>query len=718
MSTALQSSQWFRVAPLKPRLKGHVRVRRHLYRGRVWYAVEDRTSGKHHRFNQATWRLLCGMDGQHTLQQLWDRLLTRLHDQTPPQEDIVQLLGQLYSADLIGFDVTPDVAELLTRREQQQSQRWKSRLLNPMSLRFPLWDPDAFLGRLVQALSPLHGPFGWALWWGVVLSALFVLPAHWRELTQNFSDRIFSVDNLWVMALAFPLLKGVHELAHGWAVKVRGGEVHEMGLMLLMFYPVPYVDASSAHAFAARRDRVRVGASGMVAELFLAALAFILWVLLEPGLLRSVAYNMVMLGSLTTLLFNANPLMRYDGYFILQDLIEVPNLGQRANQHWQYLATRHLFGVVQQLPPPATRAERRWFLAYAPSAWAYRLTVTLGIAWVVAGHYFFLGVLMALWALVTGVGMPLVKGLYTVFTQPPYTSRRRQVSSVLVGAGATLAFLLFVVPMPYHTSAQGVISLPDKAVLRAAASGFVTEVRRSGGGAVSPSDVVLETWQPSLQAKLDEQLARVDEAQTRLDAAWGIKPAEAGQLQEKLKSEVAALERLTDELAHLSVRPQVKGQLLLDQAQDLPGRYVHKGDVLGHVVGQHPPVVKVVVKQDDVDQISHDTRGVEVRLPQDLQTVWLAELVRTIPKASHQLPSAALSHHGGGPFVPDPRDEKGTQVLDTVFEIELELPREVMQMAGHVLGSRAHVRFEHEPEPVGWRWLRQLRRQFLSQLQW
>jgi putative peptide zinc metalloprotease protein len=166
------------------------------------------------------------------------------------------------------------------------------------------------------------------------------------------------------------------------------------------------------------------------------------------------------------------------------------------------------------------------------------------------------------------------------------------------------------------------------------------------------------------------------------------------------------------------VRPQVKGQLLLDQAEDLPGRYVHKGDVLGHVVGQHPPVVKVVVKQDDVDQISHDTRGVEVRLPQALQTVWLAERVRTIPKASHQLPSAALSHQGGGPFVPDPRDEKGTQVLDPVFELELELPREVMQVADQVLGSRAHVRFEHVPEPVGWRWWRQLRRQFLSQLQW
>jgi putative peptide zinc metalloprotease protein len=718
VSTALQSNLWFRVAPLKPRLKGHVRVHRHLYRGVVWYAVEDRAAGKHHRFNQATWRLLRQMDGRHSLQQLWDKLSAELHDQSPSQDDIVQLLGQLHGADLVGFDVTPDVAELLTRRDKQDRQRWMSRLLNPLSLRFPMWDPDAFLGHLVHWLAPLRGWLSWGLWLALVLSALVLVPAHWAELTRNVSDRLFSVDNLWVMALAFPLLKGVHELAHGWAVKLRGGEVHEMGLMLLMFYPVPYVDASSAHAFQDKRDRVRVGAAGMVAELAVAALAFHMWLLLEPGLARSVAYNMVLLGSLTTVLFNANPLMRYDGYFILQDLIEVPNLGQRANQYWQYLLTRHAFGALQQTPPASSLVERRIFLVYAPLAWVYRLSVTLGIAWLVAQHYFVFGVLMALWALASGLLIPAIKGLRTLFTKPPYTSRRGRVWGVLGGTLATTLALFFVLPMPHHTTAQGVVSLPDGAVLRAGTDGFVTQVRYAAGATVSPADVVLDTRQPSLQAKVDEQAARQEEAQARLDAAWGQNPAEAGRLNEKLKSETAALERLTDEAAQLSLRPRAQGRLLLDQAQDLPGRFVHKGEVLGHVVGQHQPVLKVVVSQDDVDQVSHGTRDVEVRLPQALDVIWSAQMHRAVPKAGHDLPSAALSHTGGGPFVPDARNDKGTQVVDTVFELELQLPDALRQSAAQLLGSRAYVRFEHPPEPLGWRWLRKLRRQFLSNLQW
>src|SRR5262249_38716542 len=152
-----------------------------------------------------------------------------------------------------------------------------------------------------------------------------------------FGERLLAADNLLLLGAGFMAMKLAHELAHGWALKVRGAEVHEMGVMLLLFYPVPYVDASNASALVRKADRIVIGAAGMVIELWLAALAFFAWTVVEPGLLRSLLYNMVVVGSVSTVVFNANPLLRYDGYYMLADAIEVPNLGQRANAWWVHL---------------------------------------------------------------------------------------------------------------------------------------------------------------------------------------------------------------------------------------------------------------------------------------------------------------------------------------------------------------------------------------------
>ena len=711
----MNSSQWYRVAALKPRLSGHVRLHRHVYRGRVWYALEDRVAGGHHRVNPAAWRVLRRFDGRRTLQSVWDEVLAELRDDAPTQDEIVNLLGRLNAADLMRFDVTPDVAELLERRQRRDRRQTLGRLLNPMSLRFPLWNPDAFLTHLARWLRPLPAWFVAAAWLALVGTALALLPPHWNELTRNFGERLMAADNLWLLAVAFPLLKAAHELAHGWAVKRHGGDVYEMGLMLLVFYPVPYVDASAANAFADKRARMGVGAAGMLAEIALAAIAFFCWLALEPGLARSIAYNVIVVGSVSTVLFNANPLLRYDGYFIFADWVEIPNLGQRATAHWQYLATRHLLGVASAEAPPATPHERRWFLAYAPLATAYRLSVTFGIAWFVAQHYFVAGLLLAAWALAGGVVWPVLKAAKAIATQPQYTSRALRVGAGLAATAAAVAAVLFVVPLPYHTQAEGVVWLPEQALLRAGADGFVSRVAVPAGTRVAAGDAVVETVEPGLQAKLGEQRARVAEAEARLDAAWA-RPAEAGRLGEELQRERAARDRLADQSARLTMRPAAAGVLMLDRAADLPGRFLRQGEVVGHVIGAFTPYAKVVVAQDQGDRVRSQTRGVEVKLPQALAATLDGRLIRAVPKASQELPSAALGHGGGGSIVTDPREPNGTKSMQTVFEFDVELPalRDAPQV---FLGSRAYVSFEHAPEAVGWRWLRRLRTQLLSQFQ-
>jgi putative peptide zinc metalloprotease protein len=711
MSRPVHSDSWYRIAALKPQLRSHVRLHRHAYRGAVWYVIEDRLGGKHHRFNFQAYRILDLLDGSRSLDEVWQLLSTQLDDSTPTQDEILRLLSTLHAADLVQVDITPDLAELLERRSKQVRRKWISRLGNPMGLRFPLWDPDALLTRLAQVIRPLQGAWLPALWLALVLPALLIAPAHWAALTATSRDQLLASNNLLMLALLFPLVKVVHELGHGLACKRFGGEVHETGLMLLMFYPVPYVDASHAAAFVSKWQRALVGAAGMLAEFAIAAIAFYAWLLLEPGLARGVAYNVAVLASVTTLFFNGNPLLRFDGYYILADLIEIPNLAARATRHWQYLAERYVFGVRGSEAPAATVGERRWFVFFAPASYAYRLLVALGIALLVANQFYVLGVLMALWTVGQSVCWPAFKALRALWVGPQFAERSLRVRAVLATATILSLLLLSVLPLPHHTLAQGVLWLPERAIVRAQSDGFVRQVLATPGDWLENGVPVLDMVEPALVARIQAQQAKADELQVRLDAAWGQSQAKAQQFEQQLAQEQAALARLQDEARNLTLRTRAAGVFLLESAADLPGRFLKQGDVVGYLRTADAPLVRLVVPQSEVDAVHLDTRHAEVRMAQDSGTRWDATLLRLAPAAVHQLPSAALGPRGGGELATDPRDDKGLTTLDALFEFELRLPQEVPH---ELLGSRVLVRFEHSPEPVGWRAGRALRRLFLS----
>jgi putative peptide zinc metalloprotease protein len=157
---------------------------------------------------------------------------------------------------------------------------------------------------------------------------------NWSELTGNLSDRILSTQNLLIAWFSYPVVKALHEWSHALAVKRWGGRVREAGLMFLVFTPVPYVDATDSYGFSGKWQRAAVAAAGILAELALGAIAVYLWWLSEPGLLRAVAYNVILIAGVSTLLVNGNPLMRYDGYFVLSEALEIPNLAQRATKFW------------------------------------------------------------------------------------------------------------------------------------------------------------------------------------------------------------------------------------------------------------------------------------------------------------------------------------------------------------------------------------------------
>jgi putative peptide zinc metalloprotease protein len=710
MSATFLSSSWHRVAKLKPRPRGHVAVRRHSYRGRPWYVIKDEISGRIHRFTPAVYLFVGLMDGKRTVDELWSTLVNRLEDGAPTQDEIIHLLAQLHAADLLQPDVTPDAAEMLERHASYSKVQFRRSFGSMLSIKVPLLDPDRFLGRAVRLVRPLLGWSGALLWLAVTLPAVILAAISWPELTGDIADQVLTPENMLIVALTFPVLKTLHELGHGYATKAWGGAVHELGFMLLVFAPVPYVDASAAAAFPSKWRRALVGGAGMLVELFVASIALYIWLLVEPGVIRSVCYNIMLIAGISTVIFNGNPLLRFDGYYILCDLIEIPNLGMRSVRYWQWLADRWIFGAKVELPDPS-RGEQAWFLLYAPLAFAYRLSVIIGIALFLAQHYFIVGVTIALWAVFSGIGRPLLKAIAHVTTSSRLAEKRCRAIAITFGTCMLGAAGLLAVPMPHHTTAEGVIWLPEDHLVRATADGFVVRLVTPSRSDVGPGALLVEMEEPEAAFAVRIFRSQSEAAEIRFRAVQFANRVDAKLALEELGVLREGLVQAEKNVADLWVRSPAPGVFVVPQAGDLPGRFLHRGTVIGYIEEPRSRLLRVVVTQGNIDLVRDHLKKIEVKFPQQPKQTWPAHILREIPAGAEELPSMALAGMGGGQFAIDPRYPEQLRSFERTFQFELELP----PGAGPgYFGSRVYVRFTHDAEPLGLQWYRRLRQLFLS----
>lgn len=706
MAQELLSGLWYRVADLRPRLRSHVRVNRHEYRGERWYVLADRLSRRSHRVNPAAYFLVGLLNGRRRMQEVWDAAVERFGEEAPTQDDAIRLLGQLHAADLLQCDVSPDVEELLRRSQRVAQRTWLGRVLSPLAIRIPLIDPDRLLERWLHWYQPLFGALGALLWLAVVGWGTFTAAQHWDALTQDLGHRVLEPQNLLILGLVFPVVKALHEFGHACAVKAWGGEVHEMGIMLLVLMPVPYVDASAANAFPEKRRRVIVGAAGMLVELFIAALALMLWLEMQPGFGRAVLFNVMLIAGVSTVLFNANPLLRFDGYYILADLLEMPNLRQRAQQLASSLFQRHLFGMPLA-PVEASAGEKALLLTFLVASFAYRMFITLVIALFISGVYFLLGMVLAIWAVVAATLVPLV-ALVNYLAFSPRLGRYRA-RAVLTSAllAMTLLGLVFFAPVSSWTTAQGVVSIPEQSMVRAATDGFVSRVLAQPGGQVRRGDPLVAMTDRVLQARIRGLEAQRAELQSRYQAERVESEVRAQITQDRMRSIEAELQRSLERSRDLVLRSPADGVFALPGAVDLPGRYLKQGEAIGHVVADARLTARVVVPQSSVDLVRSRTERVGVKLAERIEDTLVSRVVRELPSASDRLPSAALTQAGGGEAALDPTAGTEGRALQTYFEFEVQLPPD----RPFLLGGRAYVRFDHGAESLAvqlWRWLRQL----------
>jgi putative peptide zinc metalloprotease protein len=705
------SPNWHRVAALRPRLRAHVRFHRTMFRGQPWYVMQDRTSGRFHRFSPEAWLLVSLMDGRRSMEEVWTIAAERLADEVLTQDEALRLLGQLHAADVLHGDVPPDIAELAERGRQQRRRRLMMSLVNPLALRLPLIDPDEFLNAMRPLARLVFSGFGAAVFLGVLGYALLLAGQHWSALGADVADRVFAAESILLLLLTYPIVKAFHELGHAFALKRWGGEVHEIGVMFLVLIPVPYVDASDSMSFPSKWRRAVVGGAGIMVELFLAALAMIVWVNAEPGLVKAFAFSVMLIGGVSTLLFNGNPLLRFDGYYVLSDLIEIPNLAQRANQYIGFLVQRHAFGIEAAVSPVTARGEAPWLFGYAIAAFCYRIVITIGIALLIGTSFFMVGLLLVIWSAVLMLGVPLAKQIRFLFTSPMLRRRRGRAFAVTGGAIGALALGLLALPLPHATLAEGVVWVRGEAALHAGAEGVVVRLAAEPNAELVPGAPILELEDPALAARARMLAGRVAELEAHHAMRDLSDPVRARITLEELTLARADLDLARERLSQLTIRSRAEGRLSLHRPDDLIGRYLRKGELIGYVARFEEPVIRVVVAENDADLVLSRTRGVALRTQSERARVLPARIERVSPRLEESVPSLALATQGGGQVLLDPTQPAQSRTIGRYLQLDLVLEGAGLETAR--FGERVHVRFAHDEEPAASRFYRALRQVFL-----
>lgn len=706
----IESSQWSAICELKPARLPGVEFIEHHVRNEPWLFVHNDVTGQHARINALARQVVNALDANTSVKNLVENLAGDAD--TEEKEAVASSLIGLSQLGMIGLCDVHSNVRIQHRVKELVSQK-KANWHNPLAIRIPLIDPNEWLNTIAVRLKPVLSR------WFLVAVMLFLVLAVGIAIL-NVSDIFHQISVVaktpqqwWQLLLVYPLLKGAHELAHGLTIKRFGGSIHEAGITVLVLMPVPYIDATDIWRFESRYRRMLVSASGMIAEGVIASIGFIIWLTVEPGLLANLGFAVALTGSVSTLVLNANPLLKFDGYQILQDALDMPNLAPRASRYLTYLCRRYLFGVSSLQSPATALGERRWLLSYGIAAGMYRWVITLAIALYLASRYPVLGGLLAAYAIYQLGVKPCYRAAhYLRFSTELHASRKRAFVTTS-GLLAVIAGIVFLVPVPTNTRTTGIIDVPHQAQLFAPQTGELAEVFVTQGESVDVGQPILRVNDPFLSTHAEVLKSELDVLTLQYQAALINEPISAPSLRRDMKDTRAALNQLTKSLSDLVIRASVPGVVSLNSEFSRVGGFIKAGTALGHVVDPQDLRVKAVVRQRDIARVEEGVRSVDIRLAERFGDSMVGVLSRQTPVANRELPGQALSGRGYGGIPVASSANKNWETVDPVFHLEFELPENTSAVG---IGGRAFITLGHEPESIGKRSWRALRRVLIDQL--
>jgi putative peptide zinc metalloprotease protein len=703
------SQQWSRVARLTPTLRPQVQIHRQLYRGEPWHVVHDPVNNNFFRLNPVAYHLVGLLDGKRNVDDVWRLTLEKFGDSAPTQNEVIGLLGQLNQTNLLRVDLPADAAPLLARSRQRRLREWGGQLMSILSLRIPVFNPDKMLDWLLPFFRPFLNRYGLIAWFIFICIALWQIIPHFSEFSSNV-DSVLAPENWGWMMIIFVVTKAWHELGHGIVCKKFGGRVPEVGIMLLVLLPAPYVDATSSWSFSDKWKRLMVGAAGMTFELILAGIAAIIWVNTDgQTLLKQLSYNAVVMASITTIMFNANPLLRFDGYYMLSDFFETPNLYQRAGKQICWLVQRYAFGLKNAQVVTTVPFEKWFFVLYGFASQIYKVFLMFSISLIVADRLFTIGILIAIWGIVSWACIPIGKFTHWLITSPSLHEHRLRAVAVTIAFVAIVGGSLGGIPAPDHRRAEGIIESTERTDVSMQSDGFVTQILVDTGNDVVKDQVLVIADNPDLKSHQQQLRAQLKQLQIELRGALAKAPVEAQATQYKIDSLNEKLANIDLRVDGLIIRAPQDGRFIGESLYKHLGAFVKRGQPLGQIDNLNSLRITALVDQ------SHNSSGfmgeiskVEVRSASDVTDLGATQIYRHLGGGITHLPHASLGYAGGGPIATDPSDKQGMTALRPQFVLWLKMPEKTDDPDTHQArpetayypGQRVHVRFtlaQHTP---------------------
>ena len=671
--------------------------------GESFVSVEDPVRSKHYRIGLAEYRFIAKINGERSNANIFELLKNETGAQQGqqqasnelPQDQIVQIANWLLAMNLVTVNQSDNSLRLNAMAQQIERAKMKS-WLNPISIRFSLFNPNRFLKSIQPATEWLFSSWFFVLWVMIGVYSLVCLVDNWQRVYASSANVLSSGSWIWLLITWF-VLKVVHESAHGIACRKYGGEVPEFGVVFILFAPMAFVNVTSMWRFVNRWQRMVVSAAGMYVEFLVAFLAIIVWSQTD-GVVASIAFSVMVMSSVTTILFNANPLMRFDGYFLLSDLLAIPNLYGKGGQWFSETTKQLFFGVPRQTQFHAN--ERVPVAIYGALAFVWRILIGLGL--IIAASVLLQGAGLVLSGIgvVTWFALPILRQIVSL------TDSNGQVKINKIRTAVSVACLVgfivagvYVFQAPATKSAPAIVQLHNESVIRSDASGFVTAIHVAEGQTVAKGDLLIELENPELANELVELTRLREEAkiQSRIHQQQGN--------QAMVQAETQRVYGLTDQIIEkqsatkgLQVLATDDGVIVQRQLANRLGSFVEQGDELLTVAKLDSKEVVVSVDQSEYDATVWTT-GKQLRLMFPGKAVVNATLVSINPRASQSptFPSLTATQGGSLPvrtLVKSPSDdnELNFELLSPRFDVTVSLPGDLGDQV--LAGQRGYAYFE------------------------
>ncbi len=689
-----------KLGPVQIGLRKDIEISRQRDGGEVCYIAHDPVTFQNHSFNALEYRVMTAIVADRNLKECFQSLVSSGVLSEQHEGTFFDFVLQLHSMHMIQLPIVQadKLFERYTRKKEAQRRGWYRVFLYH---KIPLLNPDRFLQRTMNSIGWMFSKGGVALW--VMLMGL-VFWKCWDRLPQLFAQTgdMLMLSNLPILWLTLIGLKVIHEFGHAYICRRLGGQVPEMGVVFIFLTPCAYVDASSSWRLDNRWKRIAVAAGGMYIECFVAGIFALIWAGTQAGLMQDIALNVVVLASLVTVLFNINPLIKFDGYFILSDLLGLVNLQEEATHKLKATFKRFALGLPHPQATKAKNRRERWSHAlYAPSSFIYRVSLAITVSslvlfqWPAAGP--FVGIIFA-WALMFD---PIRKGLRYLWCGEETEPVRTRARLVAMGLAGVLPIALAFMPISNSIVVPGVLDPQVQVSVRAAVNGFVTSQPARPGTTVTTGDLLCELENPDFDERRLHTHGEAEAVKIRLDVTEIDEQAQAATHRARLDFLNSTIKEQNRKLAAMTVTAPTSGIVVAGESEDWIGRWIHPGDELFQVHGDNRHVRIVLTDEQVMRSRLEIGSTAQVRWSCQPNTTVQAT-VREVRRSSsrHDVP-IEVTMLAGGEVYAEPIQGNNTRADQPYLHVFLEIDSAPMEMGGSGLTSR--VRLDARVETLaGW----------------